>query len=1105
MNMKRIVIYTAAVLAGLTLSCCQRAGMGDPVEESFRLRVGVDGITTGLAAETRSPVASVEGEDNVADLHLLFFEQSGDGSGVFVQDYQIPTPVVGSPTDLKIGVGAGDRLSNSRDYNILAFANLGDKADAFLQGIAGMTEKEASEKFLRIGTSDAFSAEGLPMSGSTVKRKDQQLVELTLSRIVCRFDVDNAANATHDLVSVSVFNASARMRVWERGDTSDEQTYIPGKFYGKEYGDSRVKVAGGLYAPENFTADPAADPDKVTSLVIGLRSKSEPSSAPMYYKVAVHPDDSGQNLKRNHVYNVKLNAVLLDGAAEEKDAAQGGLDVAINNWNMDEDGLVLTDGENILAIPSKYIRFGPDAGSREYEIFTHGQGTLRIIDASPSPDWVAVTLSGNTLKVSVKALPDMNERTASFEIEFGTLRGKVEVIQSPVDENYIRLTPGTIPMFGWNAGESAESVPVSVSASGEWEAVIYNMEKDGAGFSFEGGGKETLTWSSDKDGAFDVHVLDDNPKKYVIRGFIVASLTANPEYKQVIMLSQDSRLQIQVSPDYADMHFDVTGKPYDIADNKYVIDVTPANNKNGDQRPWEVELEGADAQYFDLSADPADPQRFILTAKGNNNKYPGFNLTKDILSKVNLRIAHTDVANPEEGVDYVSIPVRQDKLDFKIERAGGGVSVVPVKGSMRDGVYQDCVGYRITLNPQLTWIAEIKDHSHINENMVKDKPWIDHRAFFISKDNTTRYEKSSPAISTADDDLIRIGFDKLYYPLINVTPTANIRIKIAELDDISYRIVFSVKQTKLEPRAMKVQSYQSGYGSLGTTGEGEINATGRYIPYLMSSHLFSDDGNSMVKTTGEITKAPNYINATAGGAGVIENGVSYVHLNTSGTITSGHVTNIKTWWESDDRNLLVTSQEYNTNSTIIYTRIIAAKGYEGDGGNASPAYVCRQSMDEKKRAMSFMIQDGPATRGDKIEDPNSMSFTDDGTSSGLTAWPAYAVPILQSGNNTDPTHMSIVVDPVNNFIFYGEMQNFNSITPSPPGNLPGTEWSSKGRFLANLLAYVVNASQYGSHFTDMFIQLKPGDPGYDEKAEADRVRRYENAKKYWQSNVPEKW
>jgi hypothetical protein len=74
-----------------------------------------------------------------------------------------------------------------------------------------------------------------------------------------------------------------------------------------------------------------------------------------------------------------------------------------------------------------------------------------------------------------------------------------------------------------------------------------------------------------------------------------------------------------------------------------------------------------------------------------------------------------------------------------------------------------------------------------------------------------------------------------------------------------------------------------------------------------------------------------------------------------------------------------------------------------------------------------------------------------------TAWPATAAPII-SGSSAGSNTAYMLIDPANQLIYLGEEQIFLSTA------------YSRTTFLNNLMYYITNASKYGSHFTDMFME-----------------------------------
>jgi hypothetical protein len=97
----------------------------------------------------------------------------------------------------------------------------------------------------------------------------------------------------------------------------------------------------------------------------------------------------------------------------------------------------------------------------------------------------------------------------------------------------------------------------------------------------------------------------------------------------------------------------------------------------------------------------------------------------------------------------------------------------------------------------------------------------------------------------------------------------------------------------------------------------------------------------------------------------------------------------------------------------------------------------------------------------------ALSGVDAGTIGPGTELPN-AVALIKGTNGS----VYLFVDPENNLIYQGESEIFNiyqvSAANAAAGNW-GTSYENRSKFLANYLAYVVNASQYGSHWTDLFV------------------------------------
>jgi hypothetical protein len=297
---------------------------------------------------------------------------------------------------------------------------------------------------------------------------------------VVRFDVRNDVTADYQLASVSIWNAYPSTSVWGGGDIDFSNAVSRIRFF---YG--RYDVAGnsavGLYAFENRVVAPVENDRFTTALIIGLKDLS--TNTVSYYRVNISPNDSPQTLKRNNVYRLTIRNVGAAGYASEEDAytrvdIANELDYVINTWGLEDDGLIVQDGNSMLSIPSQTVRIGREGGVFTYSIFTFNNSGLDLpLTISrqiyePANNQISSSLSGNVLTVTASPLGADAERNGKVTLSYGGLEATMTIIQSPADETFLRLhmPGGRTPRFAPFAGLS--SGLIRVEASGEWTAKL---------------------------------------------------------------------------------------------------------------------------------------------------------------------------------------------------------------------------------------------------------------------------------------------------------------------------------------------------------------------------------------------------------------------------------------------------------------------------------------------------------------------------------------------------------------------------------------------------------------------------------------------------------
>jgi hypothetical protein len=201
----------------------------------------------------------------------------------------------------------------------------------------------------------------------------------------------------------------------------------------------------------------------------------------------------------------------------------------------------------------------------------------------------------------------------------------------------------------------------------------------------------------------------------------------------------------------------------------------------------------------------------------------------------------------------------------------------------------------------------------------------------------------------------------------------------------------------------------------------------------------------------------------------------YVYLHVGGRpgyeYTQARHNAVNEWWDKYGKERLVyyfmeDHEIFDGNAGQRHTTILNKLGIIGRGdlpGGGSPVLNTSRS---DAPIYKYLVQNGPFGTSGQF----ARAYLD-GTNTVVSAstLPGSAIPLIVDSEH--PDYVYLFIDPVNNLIYQGESQIFDTYIDSPVLTLAGTSNSSDRNlscFLANLLAYVMNASQYGSHYTDLF-------------------------------------
>ncbi|MCD7901898.1 MAG: hypothetical protein LUH22_19215 [Bacteroides sp.] len=1014
--MKKVILWGISLLIGL--ASCQK----DIEEQSFRengfaVKVVVDDVQTEV--KTRASVPSEPGETSVNSLYLVFYKYKTDGSGAYIGYYKEASPLGMNSTIQVNALTSGDPLIYDEDYAILAFANLEDYVEDvndMLEGMKIRTERAALDFTLLTaigsGTNEsennsAIASSKLFMSARSIRQGKTSTATVNLIRGLARLDIYNN-DTDHQMVSVSIWGASTTTTLWADGNGIIPQQMQ--RFYGvKDVIANEVK--GKLYAFENKVAEPAMGDEVTTCLIIGMTPVDNPDDV-SYYRVNVCPEDGAQNLIRNYCYKVTIRKVVSEGANTEYEAwtqSKNQLLISVNDWNFDDNGMIITDGTNVLGLPVKRIKLDPLGDVREYSIYTSGNGILQISQFD-LPDGIKVVLEGNLLRVTADPLPAGREVTrGSIELTFAGLRGNIDIIQEPNDEKIFYLDRNTIANFSPVGRYGMTDGPLTVTSSGPWKAEIFNIDEDpdNPGFSFNPSGEAVTVLHSETNpfkNQFQIYTTGDNPDANNVRsGFIIVSLNEDPEnYSVAIPLVQDVKPVFEMIPIATELKFFADGSPVNTAIAKGDLYEFTVNTGGID---WTVSMDGGDANGFVVTK--VNARVFTIKAKAPNATVSQLKST--------LKIA--------AGENVMEIPVSQDaavitaSFSGQIPAQGGEITVFVTSSS-------------------LNWDAKITKNWDSGANKS-------HEAYLKTasgNDRVTEITNQSPNGS------FKVGFDALDYPLVNKSPVVKIEVSLNGLPTVSQTI--EIVQLPMKPTSLLIMDVRhSSFGSLKNSEYFD-----GYNEFLRNKLLFGEGG--------KVPLPPISITEISSGSepGVISSAYRYLHAGgRPERYTDDRYQSVENWRVANDGVVVFVCDDVGDKMNNPYSSLHKL-GYRPASRKGEPVRIYTDLLNSthvlSKNIMRYLLQDGPFGT---VNNAGSLSFKMDNISTSLSAYPKNAVPVMMNADNNP----LLVIDPDNRLVYIGEGQSFHSGYNVSIKN-------DKDRFLGNLISYVLNAALNGSAFTNIF-------------------------------------
>lgn len=1018
-SIKHLLLFVCASVLLFSSCAHDESERGTDSSSALALNLSVEGLD-GQAA-TRVTVDALPGEDDVKSLYLFFFEYTTDGSGYLV-DYIDMGDVSASSADLPVTT-AGTAVTVADAYTVIGVAN----AETYLgvnwaDNWSGATE--ANFKTQLIGSMPAanLAADDLPMYGVTTKSMNNGSINLSLKRAVARFDV---------AVTIEGYTvASARLaNVYTAVSLSGEATLDYGKEVARNGGvlgeavTSTTASLKGLYAFENQVTSPVMGDALTTCLIVGLKDASDAIS---YHRINIHPAGSAQIIKRNCVYSVTINSLLTTNYSTVNDAyaaTENSAIYTINNWDLGDNGLIVSDSYSILAVPVKNIQFGSSGGTYTYTITTFS--TL----ANPSPLTIAgsnnagghftIALSGNLLTVSA---PASDEATGSITLTYAGLTATIGLVQSLTIESFLELSYESGFSNLLSANKDATSKAVYVNASGSWTAEIVG---DG-GLAFNGSSATTLTGSGSD--SFTLITTSKNSDEATARkNFVIVSLDSDPiNYVGVLSMQQAAAGNITVSPLVTKLVFDGGGT---------LTSPSGLTNVSASGLPrYNVEVTSATGT---ISSAILSNDKFEVTSSTLGNASETLTIGVAATNGTTANYTATLTITDSEGSTY-QIELAQAPLTINV-KTSSPTTVNAVGGETGDVI--------LDINDaSASWTASLTAAGV--EGTV-----YHHDVKLVYAATGDEVEEGDVLTATTP---IRVKFPKIYFPNREITVKATVTFTTNEGATISHTFT----QNKLASAGVHIwSSYYSCWGSISFNSAGAANGS-YFQPF--STYLKSHVLNGISSDNSSVTNASSASSANT--VAVTGSKTTWAHVSNNGLSRAQTWEKVKSFMDDVDGVTVFMSDDYNVAPLYSLANYspMANLGYQFISGiSASQAagnytYPITDTSITATRVYQFIMKYGKQTI------PSSFtSLYNDGVNTGVTGYPEYAVPLLKYDNDT----YAMVIDPVNKLVYHGDCTNFYYTVNTSNG---------RQQFMSNYQDYLTYAAMYGSHFTDLLRE----DGGY---------------------------
>jgi hypothetical protein len=308
-----------------------------------------------------------------------------------------------------------------------------------------------------------------------------------------------------------------------------------------------------------------------------------------------------------------------------------------------------------------------------------------------------------------------------------------------------------------------------------------------------------------------------------------------------------------------------------------------------------------------------------------------------------------------------------------------------------------------------------------------------HKAYFDAPGNYSATGSfGSPLVLT---------FPKLPMAYSQVSPEATVTVT---LDGTTVSRTVAVRQNASPPRQLVFQSNaRTGYGSLASNPSHE-NYFNAFNYVLRDGISFAPSG--VVRTAGAFAFTVGSIPASS--ATVYNANVESINATARGYV--------RTWMSANPANFLmvVNDNVHGANDREALLRLFSTAYNTASVSNSIRTMASRPSGLAAQKVWDYIMVNGPF--GAVYA---GTTFTTDGYTRALTTWPSTTVPLLYGAG-----YPQVAIDPVLRILYIGDVDLFGTVG----GRNSFPAGSAKLAFMNNIIAFMVNAAQYGDYFLSEF-------------------------------------